>query len=406
VAVTSKRNFITFVPSLCHHDHLTESQLSIGKPGIATRRWPVLLMARELGLGGTERQLAETALCLDRRRFEPHVGCFSAGGVRERELRQAGIPVVEFPVRSLISSSALSGAVHMGRYLADRGIRLVHAFDVPADLFCVPLARLFRTPVVLSSQRAHRALTPGARRHLLRLTDRMVDGIVVNCQSVARELASQDGVPQPLLHLVYNGINTGIFCPQGAAAELPWPDAASVIGVVCALRPEKGLHLLLEAFAQVRAGRPGARLLIVGSGPMLLELEGRAASLNLGGSCRFQSAGRNVAEWLRVMDIFVLPSLSEALSNSLMEAMACGCCAIASDTGGNPELVRDGETGLLFPAGDAVSLAASLRRLLDDAEERRRLGENAARLMRDRFSRETAAQAMGAIYIKHLEEAG
>src|SRR4029077_11092820 len=150
-------------------------------------------MARELGLGGTERQLAETAMSLDRNRFEPHVGCFHSGGFRERELRQAGIPIAEFPVRSLVSLSALTGAGHMGRYLADHGIRLVHTFDVPADLFGVPVARLFRTPVVLSSQRAHRALTPGATRHLLRLTDRMVDGIVVNCQSVARELASHDG---------------------------------------------------------------------------------------------------------------------------------------------------------------------------------------------------------------------
>jgi len=367
-------------------------------------------MARELGLGGTERQLAETALSLDRMRFEPHVGCFRAGGFRERELRQAGIPLVEFPVRSLISPSALAGAGQMGRYLSDHGIRLVHTFDVPADLFGVPVARLFRTPVVLSSQRAHRALTPGATRHLLRLTDRMVDGIVVNCQSVARELASHDGVPQSLLHLAYNGIDTGVFCPQGAAAalpwETPWADAAPVIGVVCALRPEKGLHLLLEAFARVMVARPDARLLIVGSGPMLLELEGRAAALNLGDRCRFQSAVQNVAEWLRVMDIFVLPSLSEALSNSLMEAMACGCCAIASGAGGNPELIRDGETGLLFPAGDARSLAASLQRLLDDAEERRRLGANAARLMRDRFSRQAAAQVMGAIYTKYLDQTG
>jgi len=245
------------------------------------------LMARELGLGGTERQLAETALCLDRRRFEPHVGCFSAGGVRERELCQAGIPVVEFPVRSLISSSALSGAVHMGRYLADHSIRLVHTFDVPADLFGVPVARLFRTPVVLSSQRAHRALTPGATRHLLRLTDRIADGIVVNCRSVARELVSQDGIPYSQIHLAYNGIDTGVFCPEGAVAEAPWRDAtlsatgsatvsATVIGVVCALRPEKGLPILLEAFARVRSRHPEARLLVVGSGPMLAELEARA----------------------------------------------------------------------------------------------------------------------------------
>lgn len=361
-------------------------------------------MARELGLGGTERQLAETALALDRARFAPHVGCFRTGGFREAELREAGVPVVELGVRSLVSASALTGVRRLGQYLAGHEIRLVHTFDVPLDLFGVPMARLFRVPVVLSSQRAHRTLTPAATRHLLRLTDRIADGIVVNSRSVACELVSEDGVPESQIHLAYNGIDTGVFCREGVAAESPWPGAV-VIGVVCALRPEKGLSLLLDAFARVRSSHPEARLLIVGSGPMQPELDSRAASLGLGAVCRFQSAVRNVSEWLRAMDIFVLPSLSEALSNSLMEAMACGCCAIASDTGGNPELVQDGETGLLFPAGDSAALAVRLERTLADRELRCRLGANGARLMRKRFTREAAARRMGEIYTGFLEAA-
>jgi glycosyltransferase involved in cell wall biosynthesis len=378
-------------------------------------------MARELGLGGTERQLAETALVLDRARFAPRVGYFRPGGFREAELRDAGVPVVELGVHSLVSPSALIGAGRLGRYLAGHDIRLVHTFDVPLDLFGVPVARLFRSPVILSSQRAHRALTPGATRHLLRLTDRIADGIVVNCRSVARELVSQDGVPASRIHLAYNGIDTGVFCPEGAVAEAPWRDAAisvpgprppapgppvsaTVIGVVCALRPEKGLPLLLDAFARVRRSHPEARLLVVGGGPMLAELEARARALELGADCRFQSAAQNVAEWLRVMDIFVLPSLSEALSNSLMEAMACGCCAIASDTGGNPELVRDGETGLLFPTGDSAALAARLEGVLANLDARRRLAANGAQFMRECFSRESAARRMGEIYTSYLEQ--
>src|ERR1035441_2967868 len=97
-------------------------------------RWPVLLMARELGLGGTERQLAEIALALDRREFEPHVGCFTGGGFRAQDLRAAGVPILELGVRSLGSGSAVAGARRMGAYLARNEIRLVHAFDVPMDL--------------------------------------------------------------------------------------------------------------------------------------------------------------------------------------------------------------------------------------------------------------------------------
>ena len=354
-------------------------------------------MARELDLGGTERQLAEIALGLDRDSFEPHVGCFTAGGFRARELRAAGVPVLELGVRSLLSLSALAGARRMGAYLARHAIPLVHAFDVPLDLFAVPVARCYRTPVVLSSQRAHRGLTPGVTRRLLRVMDRMVDGIVVNSRAVARELTERDGVPASLLRLVYNGLDTSVFRREGKRTELPWGDAASVIGIVCALRPEKGLGILMEAFRKVKVGRPGVKLLIVGSGPMLAELQAGGDD-----DCHFQPAQPDVAPWLRAMDIFVLPSLSEALSNSLMEAMGCGCCPVASRVGGNPELVTDGETGLLFPVGDAAALAERLALLLDQPAYRLRLAANAERRMLEHFTREQAARAMGAVYQEFL----
>jgi glycosyltransferase involved in cell wall biosynthesis len=192
---------------------------------------------------------------------------------------------------------------------------------------------------------------------------------------VARQLAEQDGVPPSMLRLAYNGLDTRVFRREGERVELPWGDeAAAVIGTVCALRPEKGLHILMEAFRKVKATRRGVKLVIVGSGPMLADLEAGGDA-----DCHFQPAERNVAPWLRAMDIFVLPSLSEALSNSLMEAMGCGCCPVASDTGGNPELVTDGETGLLFPVADAEALAARLALLLDQPAYRRRLAAQAER---------------------------
>ena len=142
---------------------------------------PILLMARELGLGGTERQLTEIARALDRRKFTPHVGCLHAEGLRGAELEAAGVPIVRFPVQSLYRPSTLSAARGMGRYLKLHRIQLVHTFDVPMNLFGVPVARVYHTPVVLSSQRAFRDLTPGIHRRLLRVTDRLVHGVVVNC---------------------------------------------------------------------------------------------------------------------------------------------------------------------------------------------------------------------------------
>jgi L-malate glycosyltransferase len=358
---------------------------------------PILLLTRSLGLGGTERQLAEVARALDRRVFAPHVGCFYAEGFRAEELRSASVPVVRFPVTSFVHPSAIIGLLAMGRYIREHKIQLVHTFDVPLNLFGVFAARLFQAPSVLSSQRAHRALTPGIRRHLLRLTDWLVDGIVVNSEAVRRELIEADHVPPRLIHLCYNGIDAS-FC-QSTRKSAAGP---IVIGVICALRPEKGLETLLEAFASLNAPQEVARLRIVGSGPSLPSLQELALKLDLAGLCTFEPATKDVPAALQRIDIFVLPSLSEALSNSLMEAMASGCCVVASKTGGNPELVTDQQSGLLFPPGDSAALAASLDLLLRNAGLRSRLAAAAAERMRTEFTLERAARRMGEIYTEAL----
>lgn len=361
---------------------------------------PVMMMVRALDLGGTERQLTEMARSLAPARFQVHVATFHAGGFRAKELWKAGIPVVEFPVRSFMRPGAIRGALVMGRYLNEHRIRLVHTFDAPLNIFGVPVARLFRTPVVVSSQRAFRELTPGFRRHILRLTDRIVDAVVVNCRAVARDIIERDGTPPGLIRWCPNGIETSVFHPAAAA---PWrppelAEASLVIGCICALRPEKDLGLLLEAFGRVRGLRPGLRLVIVGSGPELPKLEERRRQMGLEQDCVFVPATGEPAAWYRAMDIFVLPSRSEAFSNSLMEAMACGCAAAASNVGGNPELVAASETGLLFEAGDAAALTEALRALILDDALRARLSAAASARIAQEFSVAASAARLASIY--------
>lgn len=363
---------------------------------------PILLMVRELGQGGTERQLTETAKMLNRDRFTPHVGCFYDDGIRASELRAAGVPIVRFPVRSFASFSALSGARQMGRYLRQHAIRLVHTFDVPMNLFGVPTARWFGTPVVLSSQRAHRQLVSPLFRWLLRITDRMADAVVVNCNAIREHLTADYGVPADRIRICYNGIDTSVFVPGPPSSHVGevW------IGGVYALRPEKGLETLLDAFARVYARWPQTRLRITGSGLSEPALRARALSLGIQSACRFEPTTADVASCFRALDIFVLPSRSEALSNSLMEAMASGCASVASRVGGNPELITHEETGLLFEAGDAAALAAQLVHLTENEEFRRALGSAAAVRIHREFSSEVAAQRMGEIYCDALKRAG
>lgn len=358
---------------------------------------PLLLLARELHQGGSERQMTEIALGLDRARFEPHVGTFHPQGIRGKELCMAGVPVIHFPVYSFRSPAALAGAWQLTRYIRSHNIHLVHSFDAPLTVYAMSVVRYLTSAVAVSSQRGHRDLTPKLRR-LVRWTDHIVDGIVVNCENMKSHLIQDEHVPERLVHVCYNGIDLQQFCPALSIRPPSLPEEALVIGAVCALRPEKGLLTLVDAFARVRPLRAQMKLVVVGSGPVLPELQTRAKEAGVLADCVWEPTTPDVARWFRAFDIFVLPSLTEALSNSLMEAMACGCPVIASDVGGNPELVGDGERGILFEPRNVSALAEALRRLIEDPSLRSTLGSIGRRFIQDGFSRAASANRMAEIY--------
>jgi glycosyltransferase involved in cell wall biosynthesis len=359
-------------------------------------------MAQELTQGGSERQLTEVVKAIDRNRFEPHVAVLRSGGLRLEELRNAGVPWVCVPLRSFASPAVLSAGWQLSSYLRRNGVRLAHSFDVPTNVFLAPVARASGVPVVLSSQRAFRSLTPRKYFPLVRFSDRLVDGIVVNCRAIERHLTEDEKIPASLLHLCYNGINTETFHRRSVEESPQLAGASLVVGVVCALRPEKDLPTLVKAIAMARAQHPGMRLVIVGSGPLRGELEQLSDQLGQRKHCVFVPMTPEVPEWLSRIDIFVLPSLSEALSNSLMEAMVCGCVAVASNVGGNPELVASGERGLLFQPGDAEELARHLGTLAADEALRRRYAEAGCRFIKENFSLAASVRRMADIYVEMI----
>ena len=208
-----------------------------------------------------------------------------------------------------------------------------------------------------------------------------------------RYLVEDEGVAESKIRICYNAVDVEQYRRRATAS--PWP-GKSVIGVVCALRPEKGLDTLLRAFAKL--SRQDAMLAIVGSGPEVPRLTALAAELGISQRCHFEPATSDVAEWLSRIDIFVLPSRTEALSNALMEAMACSCCAIASRVGGNPELIDDGENGLLFDVDNVAQLAGQMEALLADPARRQRLASAASAKMAAHFTYSQAAATMQQIY--------
>jgi len=378
-------------------DRLLESSLPAGT-SIADR-YPILLLVHALGPGGTERQVAEIAKNLNPERFEVHVGAVLTTGMRATELGAAGIPILELPVRSLYGPSTVRGIRLLRSYLKAHRIRVVHTFDAPFNAFAAPVARFSGTPVVLTSQRCYRDLISPKYHPLLRFSHRIADAVVANCEAMRTHLQSDYGVPDRKIRVLYNGLDASVFHAGGRRRMPQLQNDELVIGSVGLLRPEKCLNLLVQAFAEVHRRHARARLVLVGSGEELPRLRAQAAALGLGDACLFAPAAANVVPWLRSIDIFVLPSRSEALSNSLLEAMACGCCPVASRVGGNPELVIPGETGLLFESGDAGGLARALETLISNPELRLRLAARAVAASAG-FSVAAAVQRAEQIYLE------
>ena len=373
--------------------------------GIATTKYsmapakpiPILLTVRELDLGGIERDVTQIALKIDRSRFEPHVASYRAEGLRFEELSEAGVPILHLPLTSLKSPTAVSVAMRIRRYIREHGIRLVHAYDSSA-VFVVPIARALRVPAVLSSTLGNRNLLDPRTRRQVRWTDKIVDSIVVNCEAMRRHMIDDEHVGSDRIELCFNGVDTTHFYPAPALKPAPIKDASFVIGAVCVLRPEKALDLLQDAFARVRHLKLGMKLVIVGSGPELLKLEANSCRLGLQDDCEFVPATRSVPQFLRSIDTYVSCSRSEAFSNTILEAMACGCSLVASRVGGTPELLGNDERGLLFQPGDAGDLAAKLTAFIANEQLRREFGTRAAEFARRKLSIEIAAGRMAEIY--------
>jgi len=366
---------------------------------------PVLLMVRELDQGGVERDVAKIAVHLDRTRFLPHVATYYARGLRYEELRLTSIPILHLPVRNLASRETIRLGLRLWRYIRAHGIKIVHSYDA-SGVFGLAIAQMAGVPVVIGSQLSYRNILDPNTRKLLRLADRYSDAIFVNCEAIRRYMVEDEHVAADKLELCYNGVVTTEFFPAEEAKPPELAFADLVIGTVCALRPEKELVLLQDAFARLNFPGRKLQLVIVGSGVELPRLQGNAARLGITAASIFLPAQRNVAHWMRALDIFVLPSLSEAFSNSLLEAMACGCCVVGSRVGGTPELIGENARGLLFEKGNSEDLANQLSKLIEDESLRTELGRRAARHARENLSIEIAVNRTADIYDRLLARLG
>jgi glycosyltransferase involved in cell wall biosynthesis len=225
------------------------------------------------------------------------------------------------------------------------------------------------------------------RARLLAL--RELAGAFVAVSGPIRDELAGAGIPEERIHRIPNGVDTRRFAPATATERrrlrraLGLPSSSAIALYTGRLAREKGVDLLLDAWARSASRGPRATLVVVGDGPERAALEGHARQLGIAGDVRFAGAAEDVASWLRAADAFALPSREEGLSVSLLEAMACGLPIVATDVGGTAEAAGAG--ALVTPAGDVAALGRALRAVLGNRRRARTMGAAARRRALDRY---------------------
>jgi len=217
----------------------------------------------------------------------------------------------------------------------------------------------------------------------LKAANPLVEAVIANSSAVKKKAMALEGIDNDRIHVIPNGID---YAAYENAADKP-PSCVPVVGIVANLnRDVKRVDVFIRAAALVCKRHPETVFKVVGDGHLRPHLEGLAHSLGLNSQIRFEGRRSDVARLLREMDIGVICSDSEGLSNAIMEYMAAGLPVVATDCGGNAELVTAWENGLLVPTGNADALSRALSYLLENPERARNMGQMGRHFIESRFS--------------------
>ena len=370
----------------------------------------VLNVVPTLMCGGTENQFMTLSRRLDPTRFDLEFACLRRWGPFVQELVDRGIPLAEYPIPTFRSVQALAQQARLVRHISRQRIQIVHAYSFYGNVFAVPPARLVAPVVIASIRDCAPYLTPMQQR-VQRYACQFADCVLVNADAV-RDWLIGEGYDRSKIVVIRNGVDLTRFSrapdPRVMRRELGLPIAAPLVAVVSRLTRLKGLETFLEAATALKSSHPDVRFLIIGetapNDTAYLEVLTRlAADLGMADRVTFTGIRSDVPALLSSVDVSVMPSLNEALSNVLLESMAAGAPTVATRVGGTPEALVDNVAGLLVAPGDAPALAAAIGRLLDDRSLAARLGEAARQVIVDRFSVDRMVTSTEQLYLELVE---
>ena len=360
-------------------------------------------------IGGAERHLLTLMRLLDRGRFTPELLCLCQGpfaGV----CREEGVATHEIVMRHKLDLATVAPIRHLIR---EQNIDLVHTHGVRANLVARMAGRAENIPVVTTFHSVLRydyasATEAMVARVLTRLTNNRTDRFIAISGAVKEDLAAM-GVAPDRIEVIYNGLDVSLLAPGDSTDEVRkklgiLPDQR-VVAMVGRLHAVKGHIFLLQAAQRIVTQHHDVVFLLVGEGPERGFIEKTIQELGLAGKVIMTGFYPNISELYPVMDILCLPSLMEGMGLVLLEAMYFGVPVVATQVGGIPEVIIDGESGLLVDPGNSRALAMAITWLLDSPDLQRRL-ITGGRKRAEKFTVENMVRHTERVYTEINESRG
>jgi len=294
------------------------------------------------------------------------------------------------------------------RFFKKEKFHIVHTHAWGTVVEGILAAKMARVPVIIHGEHGtfHKDFK---RKYVQKIFFNWADYLMSVSDVLANEIAETIGINHHKFHTILNGVDVDRFDPNPAKRtayreELGFKETDFIIGTVGRPKPVKNQQMMIHALKEILPKFPQAHVVIVGDTPLdsqRQELQVRATNLGVDNHVHFLGIKEDIPGYLNTFDTFVLPSLREGCSNVLQEAMATGLPIVASNMGGNPELITHQETGLLFNVHDLSEFVNQLLRLINNPKLRAQYGKNA----RERAVRDFSLQTMIEAYSEFYKEA-
>ncbi len=369
----------------------------------------ILYIIDKLVPAGTQTNLLQIVKRLDRNKFNPHVIALMEGGDLLEEFCAAGVNPVVLKVRKVYGFSGFKAFSFLRKYMKKEKIDIVQTHFLHADILGTFAARLAGVPKIITARRDEGFWRGKKEVAMNRFMNQYADRILANSGAVKDAVIANENPSSWKVSVIYNGVDLSRFFPSEklrteTRTSLGIRDEEIVIGMVANMRHEvKGHKVLIKGISSIHEV-PNLKVLLIGDGPLRDSFERYAMRLKVRDRILFLGSRRDINALMNACDIVCAPSLSEGFSNTILEAMATGKAVIASNVGGNPEIVTDGETGSLVRPRHHEALGQAIEEFISEPKLIAKIGAAARKRVEQNFSVEKMVLEYENYYEKLMEK--